>query len=68
MKMKVGLYRETDYTGVDKTSFTVSILDSEEIWASQVDLVKPAKCSESSNPVHVRHGQIELSRRLMAIS
>ena len=38
-----------------------SILDSEEIRASRVERVKPAKCSESSNP-------IELSRRLMAIS
>ena len=44
-----------------------SILDSEEIRASQVEPVKPAKSSESSNPVHVRHGEIDFSRRLTAI-
>ena len=43
---------------------TVSI----EIQVSQVEPVKPAKCSESINPAHVRHGDIEFSRRLMAIS
>ena len=45
-----------------------SILDSEEIRTSQVEPMKPAKCSESSNPAHVRHSKIEFSRRLMAIS
>ena len=43
---------------------TVSI----EIQVSQVEPVKPAKCSESINPAHVRHGEIEFSRRLIAIS
>ena len=47
---------------------SISILDSEEIRASQVEPVKPGKCSESSNPAQVRHGEIKLSRRLMAIS
>ena len=33
-----------------KKQISISILDSEEIRASQVEPVKPAKCSESSNP------------------
>ena len=32
---------------------SISILDSEEIRASQVEPVKPAKCSESSNLAHL---------------
>ena len=44
---------------------TVSI----EIQVSQVEPVKPAKCSESSNPAHVKHGGgIDFGRGLMAIS
>ena len=39
-------------TGGGCCNFLNSILDSEEIWASQVEPVKPAKCSESSNPAH----------------
>ena len=46
--------------------YMYSILESEEIRASQVEPVKPAKCSESSNPAHV--SEIEFSCRLMAIS
>ena len=47
---------------------SISIFDSVEIRASQVELVKPAKCSESSKPAHIRHREIEFSRNLMTIS
>ena len=39
-------------TGGGCCNFLNSILDSDEVWASQVEPVKPAKCSESSNPAH----------------
>ena len=39
---------------------TFSILDSEEIRVNKVEPVKHAKCSESTNLAHVRHGEIDL--------